>query len=105
VVDLSHFLDSIPSPGTAVCPRPFDRGRQLLVARGRFELPSAGDSYLQGIQSLLGTPSISGPNVRAMLDHYTTGLRKTIGSLATHKRFRVGRTEVPYIVVENLIYI
>jgi len=48
------------------------------VARGRFELPSAGDSYpiLGGIQSPLGTLAYLAHNVHAMLDHYTTGLQK-----------------------------
>ena len=49
-----------------------------MVARGRFELPSAGDSYpiLAGIQSPLGTLAHLARNAHAMLDHYTTGLRK-----------------------------
>ena len=48
----------------------------IKVARGRFELPSAGDSYLgQADPEPNRDGQVSGPNVRAMLDHYTTGLR------------------------------
>jgi hypothetical protein len=77
------------------------------VARGRFELPSAGDSSLHSrrIQSPLGTWLTSGPNVHAMLDHYTTGLREVIRLQLVNNRFRVARTEVTYILVESLIYI
>jgi hypothetical protein len=45
------------------------------------------------------------PNVRAMLDHYTTGLQRSTRSSSTNKRFRAARTEVTYILVENLIYV
>ncbi len=51
---------------------------KLEIARGRFELPSAGDSYPHRVDP---EPNRDAPNVwpdvRAMLDHYTTGLRKS----------------------------
>src|SRR5438270_12762375 len=61
------------------------------VARGRFELPSAGDSYpiSKGIQSQLGTLSCLARNVHAMLDHYTTGLRRLGSSQVFIRGFRV----------------
>ena len=61
------------------------------VARGRFELPSAGDPYPihEGIQSPLGTLACLARNVHAMLDHYTTGLRRLGSSPVFIRGFRV----------------
>src|SRR5437764_13343228 len=62
-----------------------------MVARGRFELPSAGDSYPihEGIQSPLGTLACLARNAHAMLDHYTTGLRRLRSSPGFIRGLRV----------------
>ena len=77
------------------------------VARGRFELPSAGDSYpmLAGIQSPLGTLAHLARNAHAMLDHYTTGLRKVPASLGVHKGFPSENQRFPIYLSKVLYYV
>ena len=77
------------------------------VARGRFELPSAGDSYpmLAGIQSPLGTLAHLARNAHAMLDHYTTGLRKVPASLGIHKGFPRENQRFPIYLSKALYYV
>jgi hypothetical protein len=77
------------------------------VARGRFELPSAGDSYpfFAGIQSPLGTLAYLAPNAHAMLDHYTTGLRKVPASLGVHKGFPRENQRFPIYLSKVLYYV
>src|SRR5438309_11897587 len=77
------------------------------VARGRFELPSAGDSYpiLAGIQSPLGTLAHLARNAHAMLDHYTTGLRKVTASFVVHKGFPRENQRFPIYLSKVLYYV
>ncbi len=75
------------------------------VARGRFELPSAGDSCLESRdpEPTRGLSVESGPKrPLAMLDHYTTGLRTERGAVEVHKAFRSRKPEVTYMFVETL---
>jgi hypothetical protein len=76
------------------------------VARGRFELPSAGDSYPMSLGDPEPTRDASCPahNVHAMLDHYTTGLRKAPHEPGIHKGFLRENLRFPIYLSKALYY-